>query len=69
MMKEWQKNMKVYFKINNITLDIVTFADDQAIISDTEMEFSGQFLWEQITKTHKVKHSTKKSKTLAFKRK
>jgi hypothetical protein len=35
MIKEWQKNIKVNFKINNITFDTVTFADDEAIIADT----------------------------------
>jgi hypothetical protein len=45
MIREWQKNMKVNFKIKSITLDIVIFAGDQAITPNTEMEFSGQFIY------------------------
>jgi hypothetical protein len=67
MIKKWQKNMKVNFKMNNMTLAAVTFEDDKAIISDTEMEFSEQYFMGRNNEDTQVKHSIKKSKTLAFK--
>jgi hypothetical protein len=47
MIREWQKSKKDNFKINNIILDTVIFADDQAIISDREYGIQrAVYLWE-----------------------